>query len=112
MFIVHHIVRFIVAIVVLWSLSTLVPGFSVLGFWTAFFASIVIAGVGWVIESFLGKDISPFARGVVGFIVSAVVVLLTAWLIPGIRISFLGALLASLVIGVIDIFIPTRTRQT
>ncbi|SFI80527.1 phage holin family protein [Thermoflavimicrobium dichotomicum] len=106
----RHVVRFAVSAIVLLTISTLVPGFSITGFWTALLASLVIAGLGWVIESVFGKDISPFARGVVGFIVSAAVIYVTAWLVPGIRITFFGALIASLIIGFIDLFVPARAR--
>ena len=88
----------------------ILPGFSTLGFFNALLAAVVIAGLGWVIESTLGKGVSPFSRGLVGFIVSAVVIWATQFIVPGLEVSILGALLAAFVIGIIDLFVPTAVR--
>lgn len=110
MTIVRHLVRFIVAAIVLWIVGFIVPGFQVAGFGSAFLAALVIAALGWLIETFMGRDVSPYARGVVGFLVSAVVIYLTQFFVAGVRASIIGALLAALVIGIIDLFIPTKAR--
>lgn len=104
------IVRFIVSALVLLLVGLLVPGFAVLGFWNALLAALVIAAVGWVIEATLGKRISPYGRGLVGFLVSAAVIWATQFIIPGMQASILGALLAAFVIGLIDLFVPTTLR--
>lgn len=107
---VGFLVRLIVSAVVLLVVQWVVPGFRLLGFWNALLAAIVIAVIGFVIESVLGKRVSPQARGVVGFLSAAVVIYLTQFLVPTMRVSIWGALLASLVIGVIDVFVPTELR--
>ena len=111
MTIMRHIVRFIVAAVVLMFVGFLVPGFSVSSFWTAFLAAVVIALLGWVVEAMFGDRISPYNRGIIGFLVSAVVIYLTQFIVSGFRVTILGALLASLVIGIIDLFIPIKTHM-
>ncbi len=107
----RHIVRFIVAAVVLMFVGFLVPGFSVSSFWTAFLAAVVIALLGWVVEAMFGDRISPYNRGIIGFLVSAVVIYLTQFIVTGFHVTVLGALLASLVIGIIDLFIPIKTHM-
>ncbi|HHV78005.1 MAG TPA: phage holin family protein [Firmicutes bacterium] len=104
------VIRLIVSAIVLLVVQYVVPGFRLLGFWNALLAAIVIAVIGFVIESVLGKKVSPQARGVVGFISAAVVIYLTQFLVPTMRVSILGALIASVVIGVIDMFVPTELR--
>ncbi|USG64271.1 phage holin family protein [Brevibacillus ruminantium] len=111
MTILRHVIRFVVAAVVLMFVGFLVPGFSVNSFWTALFAAVVIALLGWVVEAFFGDRISPFNRGIVGFLVSAVVIYLTQFIVSGFYVTILGALLASLVIGIIDLFIPIKTHM-
>jgi putative membrane protein len=111
MTILRHIIRFVVAAIVLMIVGYLVPGFSVNGFWPAIMAAVVIAVIGWLIESMFGDRISPYNRGIVGFLVSALVIYLTQFLVSGFRVTILGALLASLVIGIIDLFIPIKTRM-
>lgn len=111
MTIMRHIVRFIVAAVVLMFVGFLVPGFAVSSFWTAVMAAIVIAVLGWIIEAIFGNRLSPYNRGIIGFLVSAVVIYFTKFIVTGFHVTFLGALLASLVIGIIDLFIPIKTHM-
>ncbi|GAA4704575.1 phage holin family protein [Brevibacillus fulvus] len=110
MTIMRHIIRFVVAAIVLMIVGFLVPGFSINSFWTALLASVIIALLGWVVEAIFGDKISPYNRGIVGFIVSAVVLYVTQFFIAGFRVTILGALLASLVIGIVDLFIPIRPQ--
>jgi uncharacterized membrane protein YvlD (DUF360 family) len=104
------IVRFVVSALVLMFVGFLVPGFGVAGFWTALLAAVVIALLGWAIEALFGRRISPYGRGVVGFISGAVVLYVAQMFVPGMRVTLLGALIASLVIGIIDLFVPTEMR--
>lgn len=104
-----HLVRFIVSALMLLVVSWIVPGFSVGGFWSAFFLALVIAVAAWVIEGAFGKRITPFGRGIVGFVTSAVIIWLAQFIVSGVSTSFIGAILAALVIGIIDLFIPVKT---
>ncbi len=104
------IVRFVVSALVLLFIDLIVPGFYIAGFWTALFAAVVIAALGWVIERLFGQSISPYGRGLVGFISGAVVIFLAQAIVPGMHVTILGALLASLIIGIVDLFVPTAMR--
>jgi len=104
-----HLVRFIVSALVLMFVSFIVPAFEVGGFWSAFFLALVIAIAAWVIEGIFGRKITPFGRGAVGFITSAVIIWLAQFIVSGVKTSIIGALLAALVIGIIDLFIPVKT---
>lgn len=110
MTIIRHIVRFVVAAIVLMVIGFIVPGFSIQGFWSALLAAIVIAALGWIVEMFFGDNISPYARGIVGFLVSAVVIYVAQFIVPNMEVSVLGALLAALIIGIVDMFIPAKAR--
>lgn len=104
-----HVVRFIVAALVLMVVGWIVPQFSVGGFGSALLLALVIALFGWAIEGIFGKKVTPFGRGIVGFLVSALVIYLAQFIVGGVTVSILGALLAALVIGIIDLFIPIST---
>lgn len=104
-----HVVRFIVAALVLMLVGALVPGFAVGGFWSALFLALVIALIGWAVEGIFGTRISPFGRGIVGFLVSALVIYLAQFIVADVRVTVLGAILAALVIGLIDLFLPIAT---
>jgi putative membrane protein len=104
------VVRFIVSALVLMLVGYILPGFRTLGFLNALLAAVVIAAIGWVIEATLGKEVSPYGRGIVGFLVSAVVIWAAQFIVPEMQVSILGALLAAFVIGIIDLFVPTTVR--
>lgn len=108
---IRTVIRFIVSAVVLLVVSWFVPGLSVNGFLGALIAALVIALLGWVAEKLLGKSATPQARGLIGFISAAIVIYLAQFIVPGsIRVNVLGALLASVVIGLIDAIVPTELR--
>jgi len=109
MHILGAIVRFIVTAIVLMFVAWIIPGFSVGGFWSAVMLAIVVAAIAWVIEALFGKKITPFGRGIVGFLTSAVIIYISQFLVSGVRVTIIGALLAALVIGIIDLFIPVKT---
>lgn len=100
------IVRFIVSAIVLMVIGMLVPGFSRLSFTSALIAAVVIAVMGWVIELLFGHRVSPYSRGIIGFISGVVVIYLAQLFVPGMHVTLFGAILASLVIGLIDLFVP------
>ncbi|CAA7599388.1 Mycobacterial 4 TMS phage holin, superfamily IV [Acididesulfobacillus acetoxydans] len=106
------IVRFVVSAVVLLLVSYIVPGLRVAGFVGAIIAAVVIAALGWVVELAFGRTkISRAWRGAIGFITAAVVIYVSQFIVPGsIRVTVVGALLASLVIGIVDTFVPTELR--
>lgn len=105
------VIRFIVSALVLLLVSYFVPGFRVAGFWGALVAAAVIAIMGYLIERLLGDRVSPRSRGVVGFVIAAIVIYLAQYLIPSMMsVTIIGALLAAFVIGLIDAFVPTTLR--
>lgn len=104
-----HVGRFVVIALVLMVVGWIVPQFTVGGFWSALILALVIALLGWVVEGIFGKKATPFGRGIVGFIVSAVVIWVAQFVVSGVSVSILGAILAALVIGIIDLFLPVST---
>lgn len=110
MTIIRHIVRFVVSAIVLLILSWIVPGFSIEGFWTALLAAVVIAAIGWGIEAIIDTRISPYSRGIVGFLVSAVVIYLTQYIVADYQATLIGSLIAAAIIGIIDAIVPIKPR--
>ncbi|MGI6224652.1 MAG: phage holin family protein [Peptococcales bacterium] len=108
---IRTIIRFIVSALVLLVVSWILPGIRVNGFIGALYGAVIIALLGWVAESLLGKNISPQGRGIVGFLSAAVVIYLAQFIIPAqLSVSLIGALLSALVIGLIDAVVPTELR--
>ena len=104
------IIRFVVSAIVLMLVSFLLPGFATLRFFQALLAAVVIAVLGFIIESLFGRRISPQNRGFIGFITAAVVIYVAQFLVPGMNVTFIGAALAAVIIGIIDLFVPTELR--
>ena len=106
----RHIVRLDVSALVLMFVSFLVPGFMTASFTTAVVAAIVITLLGWLVEAVMGRTVSPYARGIVGFLVSALVIYVASLIVTGFSVTVGGALIAALVIGIVDMFVPTTLR--
>ncbi len=104
------VIRFIVSALVLMFVGFLIPGFGPMSFLNALIAAVVISVLGHLIEALFGKKISPQGRGIIGFLISALVIYLAQFIVPGLEVSIVGALVAAVIIGVIDLFVPTELR--
>lgn len=100
--------RLLLTMIILGITSFLTPGFSINGLWSFLLAAIVITVLDYLVESFMGIDASSFGRGIKGFIIAAVILYLTQFLIPNMSVSIMGAILAAIVIGIIDAVMPGR----
>ncbi|HBL05525.1 MULTISPECIES: phage holin family protein [unclassified Clostridium] len=100
--------RLILVAIILGITSFLTPGFSIYGLWSYLIAAVVITVLDYFVEAFMGVDASPFGKGIKGFIIAAVIIYVAQFLVPNMRVSLLGAILAALVIGVIDAVFPSR----
>lgn len=102
------IIRFIITAIVLMVTAFFTRGYAVAGFWTALLQAAVIAGLDYLIQSITGIDASPFGRGFSGFIVSAAIIYLTQFVVPGVAVTVWGAIIAALIIGIIDSVLPIK----
>ena len=100
------IVRILLTALVVGLAAFFTPGFSISGLGSLIIAAIVIGGLDYFIERFAGIDASPFGRGLTGFLVAAVILYITRFIVPGFNISVIGALLGALAIGIIDAIVP------
>ncbi|QZY53933.1 phage holin family protein [Crassaminicella profunda] len=103
------LVRILVSMIVLAVAAFFTPYFSITGWIPLLFAAIAIGIIDYLIERFTGFDASPFGRGITGFIVSAVIIYLTGMLVGGVRVTFLGSILAAFAIGIVNMIIPGRS---
>lgn len=109
--IISMIIRFVVNAIVLMIVSYFVPGFVVKSFWVAILAAIVISILDYLLQAIFKIDASPFGRGISGFIVAAIIIYLTQYVIAGFAVTFWGAIIGALLIGVIDAIIPVDVFQ-
>lgn len=107
----RHLIRLTTAVFSLMLTTVFIPGFVVYQFQTAFVIGIIISFIGWVIEYFLQGEISPFARAVIGVVVTAGVLSLFS-ITNLVSINLLGLIVTSLLTGTVDLFFPTYARYT
>lgn len=102
------IVRMVLFAIVLGITSAITPGFSIKGSWSLIVAAIIITITDYFFESFMGVEASPIGKGVKGFIIAAIIIYLTQFFVSNMKVSIIGSLLASIVIGIIDAIIPEK----
>ena len=102
--------RFVAAAIVLAITAFFTPGFTINNIWSLALAAVVLTAIDYLIVKFTGLHASPFGKGFVGFILSAVVLYVTQFFVAGYAISWMAAIIGALVYGVIDYFIPGDSK--
>ena len=100
--------RFILVAVILMITSFVTPGFSINGLWSFLIAAVVISGLDYLVELLMGVDASPFGKGIKGFIIAAIIIYLAQFLVPNMGVTIIGAILAAIVVGILDAVFPAR----
>lgn len=104
----HMLIRVLVTAIVVAIAAYFTPGFSINGIWSLLLASIVIGVLDHLVQKFTGVNASPFGRGISGFVVAAIILYVTKFIVPGFNVSIWGAIIGALVIGVVDAIMPGR----
>lgn len=100
--------RFLIPFVVLFTLGYYVPGFSALTIpWLIVLSALTVLG-DWLVNSMIGGDISRWGRGVITFLVNAVVVFFATYAIEGGHVPLGSSALAALIIAVISNLVNFR----
>ena len=98
--------RLVAAAVILAVTAFFTPGFQINNFWSLAVAAVVLTALDYLIVKFTGIHASPFGKGFVGFVLSAVILYVTQYFVAGYTISWMAAIIGALIYGVIDYFIP------
>ena len=100
--------RFILIAVILMITSFVTPGFSINGIWSFLIAAVVISALDYFVEMLMGVDASPFGKGIKGFVIAALIIYIAQFLVPNMGVTIIGAILAAIVIGILDAIFPAR----
>jgi len=92
----RYIIRLIITVIILAITSFLTPGFSIAGLWSYLAAAVVISIIDYLVEKFMGVDASPFGKGFKGFVIAAIILYLTQFIVPNMRVSIIGAIIAAI----------------
>lgn len=98
--------RLVTAAIVLGITAFFTPGFHISNFWALAAAAIVLSVIDYLIAKFTGLHASPFGKGFVGFVLSAIVLYVTQYFVAGYTISWMAAIIGALIYGVVDYFLP------
>ncbi len=102
------LIRLIVASVVLAITAFLTPGFRISGIVTLVIAAAVLTLIDYLVSRVSGVNASPFGKGIIGFILAAIIIYATQFFVTGFNVTILGALIGALVFGIVDAIIPGR----
>lgn len=98
--------RLVTAAVVLAITAFFTPGFQINNIWSLIVATIVLTVIDFLIARFTGLKASPFGKGFVGFVLSAVVLYVIQFFVAGYVISWIAAIIGALIYGIVDYFLP------
>ncbi len=59
-------------------------------------------------KMFVRIIVTAFGKGITGFLVAAVILYVSKFIVAGFNISVVGALIGALVIGIVDMVIPGK----
>lgn len=102
------LLRILVTAIVVAIAAYFTPGFTIDSLWSLLLAAVVIGVLDHLIQRFTGINASPFGRGLSGFLVAAIILYVTKFIVPGFHISVWGAIIGALVIGIVDAIMPGR----
>lgn len=102
------ILRVLITSIVVAIAAYFTPGFTIDSLWSLLLAAVVIGVLDFLIQRFTGVNASPFGRGLSGFLVAAIILYVTKFIVPGFNISMWGAIIGALVIGIVDVIMPGR----
>jgi len=103
--------RLVTAAIVLAITAFFTPGFQINNIWTLAAAAIVLTIIDYLIVKFTGLHASPFGKGFVGFVLSAIVLYVTQYFVAGYTISWMAAIIGALIYGVVDYFLPGEQQM-
>ena len=100
--------RFITSAIVLAITAFFTPGFEIASFWTLILAAVVLTIMDYLVNMIIGVDATPFGRGIIGFIVSVVILYATQFFVAGYSISWISAIVGALIYGIVASMIPGK----
>ena len=100
--------RFITSAIILAITAFFTPGFEISSFWTLVLVAVVLTVMDYLINMVIGIDASPFGRGIIGFVVSVLMLYATQFFVSGYSISWISATVGALIYGIIASIVPGK----
>lgn len=103
--------RLITAGIVLAITAFFTPGFHISNFWSLAVAAVVLTILDYLVSKFTGIQASPFGKGFVGFVLSAIILYVTQYFVAGYSISWMAAIIGAIIYGIVDYFLPGEQKM-
>lgn len=101
-------IRYITGVAILGTTALFAPNFNFESFPTLLLAAFAIVILDYMVATVTGIHDSPTGRGIVGFVAATLIIYMTQFIVSGFYISILSSIIAALIYGVIDYFIPNE----
>ena len=98
--------RLAVSSIILAITAFFTPGFQINNIGALILAAVVLTAMDYLITKFTGLHASSFGKGFVGFVLSAVILYVTQYLVAGYTISWIAAIIGALIYGIVDYILP------
>lgn len=100
--------RFITSAIVLAITAFFTPGFEISTFWTLILAAVVLTVMDYLINMVIGINASALGKGIIGFIVSVVILYATQFFVAGYSISWVSAIVGAIIYGIVASIVPGK----
>jgi len=101
-------IRYITSVAILGTTAAFAPNFNFESFPALLLSAFAIVILDYLVATITGIHDSPTGRGIVGFVSATVIIYMTQFIVSGFYISILSSIIAALIYGIIDYFIPNE----
>lgn len=101
-------IKYITSLSILGVSAAFAPNFNFESFPTLLLAAFAIIILDYLVATITGIHDCPLGRGIVGFVSATVIIYMTQFIVSGFYISILSSIIAALIYGIIDYFIPNE----
>jgi len=106
----RFIFRFVIASIALGITALIIPGFSIDSIYKLFIIVLAISLLDFVLYKVLDLHNSRFGRGLTSFLLIAVILYFSQFVIKGIEVNVGSALFAAFVYGIINALLPGKAH--
>lgn len=100
--------RFITSAIILAVTAFFTPGFEIASFWSLIVAAVVLTLIDFLVNTLVGNNIGTFGNGIVGFVVSGIILYVTQFFVAGYTINWLSAIIGAIIYGIIASLVPGK----
>lgn len=102
--------RFITSAIILAITAFFTPGFEIASFWTLIVAAAVLTLIDYLVNTIFGNNIGAFGNGIVGFVVSGIMLYVTQFFVAGYTINWISAIVGAIIYGIVASFVPGKQK--